>query len=276
MDHHFQGFIPGPNETEQEFLTRVNYCLSLRHHLPQAAVIRLEDQQTCLQEASSITLPLYGLHPQWVPILFANHKLAPWHGGCAWIFQMDESLPLGAFLQLRKPFLTTQRYLGLYDRNELVAHELCHVARMAFEEPIYEEHLAYRSSGPKWRRWLGPIIRNSVESMLFFLALLFVFAGYLFALLVDPTSWAYVPYFYLLPASLALCALARLTLEHRALDATSRKLKDLVGNKADQMLLWLTDKEINSFSRLSKEQIRAYLLADPTYRVQSLVRTYLI
>ena len=203
MDHHFQGFIPGPNETEQEFTSRMEYCLSLRHNLPQAAIIRLEDQQSCLEEASAITLPLYGLNPTWVPVLFANHKLAPWHGGCAWIFQMDDEQPLGAFLQLRKPFLSAQNYLGLYDRDELVAHELCHVARMAFEEPIYEEHLAYRSSKPKWRRRLGPIIRNSIESMLFFLSLLFVFAGYLFALFIDPSAWSYVPYFYLLPALLA-------------------------------------------------------------------------
>jgi len=28
-----QGFIPGPNESEQEFLNRANYCLNSRTHL---------------------------------------------------------------------------------------------------------------------------------------------------------------------------------------------------------------------------------------------------
>jgi hypothetical protein len=269
MDHYTQGFIPGPAETKEQFEKRVAYCLTLRSILPDGADADIPQQKAFLNESTS----LYKLSPDWVPLIFANHKLAPWHGGCAWIFQMDESAPLGAFLQLRNPFKNNKKYLGIYDRQELITHEICHVARMAFEEPVFEEHLAYRTSDSKWRRWIGPIIRNSIESMFFFLSLLLVFGSYLFALFIDPSAWAYVPYFFLLPLTLCLFALLRLSYEHRCYNKTLSKFKNMDA-PSEQMMLWLTDEEIKKFGTQSTAEILEYIKTNSSFRMQSFASRY--
>ena len=47
---------------------------------------------------------------------------------------------------------------------------------MKFEEPQFEELLAYRNSPAAWRRWLGPIVEAPWESLLFMLSLLLLLA----------------------------------------------------------------------------------------------------
>lgn len=274
MDQLTQGFIPGPNETEEQFQERVAYCLNLRETLPQGANLEVTEQRAILDEAASITKQLYSIAPEWPPVIFSNHNLSLWHGGCAWIFQLDDDAPLGSFLQLRTTFQSEKRCFGLYDRNELVAHELCHVARMAFEEPQYEEFLAYRTSSKAWRRWLGPILRNSVESMLFVLSLLFVMSALLFSLFVDATTLRYLPYTYLVPSLLILLGAARLYLQHKRFEATLLQLKELVGDRAEALTLWLTDKEVNSFGKLEPSAIREKLKSGNSLRTKTLVKQF--
>ncbi len=131
-----EGFIPGPDEAEEEFRKRVAYCQNLEHHLIQQTGadfpfdLNDEASKMILEEALPQVEELYGIAPRWVPLFFSNHQLAPWHGGCAWIFQLDENSPASAFLQLRAKFRNSPTYLGLYNRNELIVHELAHVGRM--------------------------------------------------------------------------------------------------------------------------------------------------
>ena len=94
--------------------------------------------QAILDEASFKTKELYGIQPTWTPLFFNNYQLAPWHGGCAWIFQLTENAPTAALLQLRAPFRHQPTYLNLYRRDELIAHELSHVGRMMYQEPQFE------------------------------------------------------------------------------------------------------------------------------------------
>ena len=114
---------------------------------------------------------IYGFAPHWVPLFFSNYQLAPWHGGCAWIFQLNDNTPYAAFLQLRSAFRTQKRYLGMYERTELIAHEMAHIGRMMFEEPEFEEIIAFQSSTNRFRRFFGPLFRSSKESMLFVIVL---------------------------------------------------------------------------------------------------------
>ena len=145
-----QGLIPGPDETEEEFLERANYCLELKTSLPtpfeNVSKEDLELGDSCVKQAFSLTEKIYDIVPEWIPLFFSNYRLAPWHGGCAWIFQFSEETPCAAFFQLRRAFKQASHYLGIYDRNELIAHELTHASRMMFQEPRFEEIIAYQSA----------------------------------------------------------------------------------------------------------------------------------
>ena len=99
-----QGLFPGPGETEAEFNARVLFCSRLKEELfLQAAVdfpftVDQIDHQNTLETALRITEQLYDIRPTWVPVFFSNYQLAPWHGGCAWIFQFSPTTPTAAFL----------------------------------------------------------------------------------------------------------------------------------------------------------------------------------
>lgn len=263
-----QGFIPGPDETEEAFTARVAFCQQLELHLNQQVSelpFKTDDNNSLafLQEASPLTQKLYGIAPLWVPIFFSNYQLTPWHAGCAWIFQLNEQTPTAAFLQLRSQFRTSPSYLGLYKRQELIAHELAHVGRMLYQEPQFEEFLAYQSSSSSWRRWLGPIVQSSKESLLFILLLGFVIiADFAFLpLQATTTTWWISWGIKLLPFILLALALIRLVQRHRTLQACQKQLEKLYAEPetARHLLYRLRDEEIKQFARLSPATIRDFM-----------------
>lgn len=262
-----QGFIPGPDETAEAFAARIAFCQQLQSYLNQQ-VSELpfktdgQDSLLFLQEVFPLTQELYGIAPKWVPIFFSNYQLTPWHAGCAWIFQLNEQTPTAAFLQLRSQFRTSSRYLSLYKRQELIAHELAHVGRMLYQEPQFEEFFAYQSSS-SWRRWLGPIVQSSKESLLFILLLgLVVIANFAFLpLQLNTTTWWIGWSMTLLPVMLCGLALIRLIRRHRALQACQRKLEKLYSDPeiARHLLYRLRDEEIQHFAHLSPAAIRDFM-----------------
>ncbi len=259
-----QGFIPGPEETEAEYSARVAYCLNLVDRLKDGVGTPWADTKPPVRmeplflEAADVTRPLFDITPSWVPILFSNHKLAFWHGGCAWIFQMDEQIPLGALFQLRENFARSKVYLKLYQRKELIAHESAHIARMMFQEPKFEELLAYRTASSRFRRWFGPICTTSKETLLFMTSLfLSVTAATVGDLFLPLAIWGTL---VLLPLLLFTAALLRLWKRHSAFQrcwqALFAYLKD--STKTNAVILRLRDQEIESFGKMSPEQIYAY------------------
>lgn len=262
-----QGIIPGPGENEESFLTRAKHCLGLKESLTKGVRSEIPfvkenlDFGGVLAETKPTTQKLYDITPTWVPIFFSNYQLTPWHGGCAWIFQLAENGPLGAFLQLRKSFSKESKYLGLYSREELVSHELAHVGRMAFDEPIFEELHAYRASHAKWRRWLGPIVQSARESMLFMLLLLLIFTVDVYLILTGHAE-AYTHFFWLkaVPAGMVAYALWRLWQKQKTFAKCRLNLVNLFNdeNKANAVIYRLTDKEIKEFAQASQQQIKEY------------------
>lgn len=161
-----RGIIRGPCETEKEFLSRAEQLSSCVFSHP----------------ALEITQKLFSFSPDWVEVCFTNQGLLPWQGGC--------TLIEGHFIkiQLRKAFLYKKKIYGIYSRDELIAHEFVHAARMAFEEPLFEEILAYRTSTTRFRRYWGPLFRSSFESFVFVLCLAGAFVNplYTIGLLLGP------------------------------------------------------------------------------------------
>lgn len=134
-----RGLIPGPGETEEQFWLRVQNSPSLGH--------------TAWEEAACITLPPFGFAVDWVPVHYSSHHLAWWEAGATWISK--DHLP-SVYL---RPSFKKGVFLG-YKQSDVLAHEALHAARMRFDEPKFEEMLAYALSPYRWKRFLGPVFRS--------------------------------------------------------------------------------------------------------------------
>ena len=163
-----RGFIPGPGESEERFVKRVQAAEDFFLNPPEE-----------FQGMQRVPAPhwdwvrhhlgeLYDFQPDSLIAYYSNRQLAPWQGAASWIFDVQPG-PICA-VQLRRKF-SRGSYLGLYSRDEILAHEAVHAARSAFEEPASEEFFAYYTSSAKWRRVLGPIVRRPWEASLFLGAL---------------------------------------------------------------------------------------------------------
>jgi hypothetical protein len=264
----YEGLIPGPTESEEDFNQRVFFCQHLKQKLFEHLEIDLpfDEQdlasQEILKEALQETEQIYGIAPYWTPLIFNNYQLAPWHGGCAWIFQLNEHSPTAAFLQLRAQFKHKSGYLGLYHRKELIAHELAHVGRMMYTEPQFEEILAYRTSPSFFRRFLGGMIQTSKESLFFILLLGVVLMAHL-AILLSDISWttSILLGVQALPIFFLFLAFIRVIRKQKILDQCQKKLVQLFQDHkvATHVLYRLLDSEITLFARSSVEDIRSFI-----------------
>ncbi|MDP1879751.1 MAG: hypothetical protein Q8K60_02270 [Parachlamydiaceae bacterium] len=259
------GFIPGPDEDEQSYIKRINYCLTLKEHLTKNNQIELpfddtdQNSQKFLENAFPQTKDLYGIRPSWVLLFLSNYQLKPWQGGCAWIFQMDENSPTSAFIQLRKQFSVSPTYLKIYDRNELLMHECAHIGRMVYQEPKFEEFFAYQSSTSKFRQWFGPFIQSSKESLLFVLILgIVIFAD--LAYLATGHGMHWVHWLKLFPILMIFGGLLRLILRHDTLRKCRLNLEFILNPLQTRHLMYrLRDDEIESFARFSKTEILDFI-----------------
>lgn len=264
IEYNKQGLIPGPNEDEETFIQRAEYCLNLRktilNELGEQIPFTVNDlsPKEVITPALERTEKLYGIAPSWVPLFFNNAQLSPWQGGCTWIFQVDDASPLTAFVQLRKAFFNQERYLGIYDRKTLLTHELAHIGRMEFDEPKFEEILAYQSSPSWFHRWFGPIVQSAKEAFYFVLSLVLVFIVDIFFLLRgDLDSYLAAMPFKLVPVALIGAGCLRLWLRHRQFNRCLDRLCELLGKKklAKEIIYRLTDTEILLFGKSSPEGI---------------------
>lgn len=260
------GLIPGPDENENAFSERVDYCLDVRRHLSDELKTLLgkssEAESKILHNASAEIASQYDCSPDWIPVFFTNHRLPFWQGGCAWIFQMTEKSPTASLIQLRKQFEKQKKYLGLYDRDELLRHELCHAGRMMFNEPRYEEMIAYRTSGSAFRRFFGPLAQSSTETALFLL-LLFVIIVFDVFLLATGRTGAYTASLWLkgIPLLLIFVAVWRLWRRQKTFDRCMKNVSACIGpNRAGPVVFRLTDHEIEAFARMDPNAIKAYAL----------------
>lgn len=262
------GFIPGPEEKEEDFLKRMQFCLNLEDELSQKIGKELPFEQEdkasleVLQESSVQTLRHYGIDPTWVPLFFSNTQLKWWQAGCAWIFQLNNDSPTAAFLQLRASFREKTHYLGIYERSEVITHEMSHIGRMEFKEPQFEEIFAYQSSSSSWRRWLGGLIESPKECSFFILILgVIILTDFALFSVHRPELYILAMWLKLIPVAMLLFASGRLWWRQRQLNFCLDHLQQFFGNPltARHLAYRLTDQEIKLFARSSPEQIKKYI-----------------
>lgn len=265
LNFNLLGLIPGPTEKEEPFKERCAYCLNLKKNIKEKIPFSAEDFPTeqLFTTPFKKTKKLFDIVPSWIPLFFSNYKLTPWHGGCAWIFQEEEKSPTGAFFQLRQSLRHSPTYLGLYDRDELIAHELSHVGRMQFEEPQFEEVLAYRTSNGKLRRYWGPIVQSPWESAFFVLALLLIFMLDLFFLFQGSLEiHRSLLWLKLIPLALLAFGMGRVILRQHQIKKCLKNLTAAVRleEKANAILYRLKDSEIKQFGKMTPPEIWKYMI----------------
>lgn len=222
-----RGLIQGPDESEEAFFKRCG------------------EAQASGSVPSSLTKELFDITIDWVSVAYANKHLRFWEGGCAWIEGNAVSI------QLKKHFQQHDVYLGLYSKEELLAHEYVHAARIAFEEPIFEEMLAFQTSKSFLRKTLGPFFRKHNEINFLLLSLLLLF----FTAFFTPFSWLAA----IGGVGIFGFGFFRLFRTMRFFSNTFKRLAHLVGEKqALPVMVRLSDREIIRFSSMDKSQILAY------------------
>lgn len=264
IDLNSKGLIPGPGESAADFMKRAEWCLNLKTTLDHPSSefgIQSQGTASMYQSVDRTLKAKYDFFPEWTPIFFSNDQLKFWHGASAWIFQQTKLSPTGAIVQLRENFLKSPIYLGMYTRDELLLHEFVHTGRMMFQEPQFEEILAYRTSFSSFRSYLGPIIQSSAESLFFIMLLMGIFVGDLY-LMASGAIDIYTKFFLLkaIPVAFIGYAFLRLWNRHRIFNRALTKLKSCLNDnqKAESVIYRLTDKEIRLIANMEISQIREY------------------
>ncbi len=232
-----EGFIPGPDEEEKLFLERVEKTkdrVRKEGGIPTAhwewAGLRVKE--------------LFDFEPRWLPVIYSNKGLSLWEGAAAWI----EEGTIHS-IQLRTGLKKGQYLFGLYERDEILAHEAAHGARAAFEESGNEEFFAYATSDKKWRRVLGPLLRKDWEVWPFLIAVFMAVFCQWAAIYWDGFEIGAGICFWMASLWIGL-GFWRLIRHHRRLKMASKAALHLVrtpcnSSKARALLFRLTDREID-------------------------------
>lgn len=264
-----RGWIPGPEEEATAFLKRIERLNHFFSYPPEQMDHFLTESDWSL--AREKTKQIFDFSPDWMVAYYSNHNLTFFQGAATWI-QEEEGVSI-PFIQLRKQFATGS-CLKIYRREEVLAHEAVHAARMQFHDPLFEEVFAYKTSPYIWRRLLGPLFQSPWESYLF-VGLLFV------PLAVEIASffreWGEYLLIRYLPLVFLAYLLGRLLYLRLLLFLASKHLSIFLQNleKKWAVLFRLTDKEIGKFALKSKRKRERFLQEQDSLRWQLIKKIYL-
>ena len=181
------GMPPGPGESFAAYQQRLISCEqqleAMEKVLAEEGRTRLFDNievtaadrvpPELLHEAAEITAPLYGFAVRRCPGFFLSRDVGALWGGCL-INDSEGAVPAVFFL--RSHFRTQERFF-IYNRRELQAHELCHLARQMIRDPELEEFFAYQTSPSRFRRYLGNCFVRQRDALYFMVPALLLFVA---------------------------------------------------------------------------------------------------
>lgn len=202
-----KGYLIGPDESREDFLSRVKAIdklrLDVKKSIKENSCYSLEELKYSSDEvvpddvlirSQCQSKPLYHFELDYCPAFYSNLGLSFLFGGGAILFEDTENLyKKGAtfsIFQIRKEFKNKPKYL-IYSRDELISHESCHVARSAFKSLEYEEYFAYMASSSKFRKWFGPALWRGMDMVVLMLCISLVFVAQLYNILVDRNYFVY-------------------------------------------------------------------------------------
>ncbi|NMA42805.1 MAG: hypothetical protein GX946_05425 [Oligosphaeraceae bacterium] len=200
------------------------------------------------EKPTAITELLFRFKIDWVSGFFIDPAYGLFFGGCAYCMIPD----FFALFIIRRSFKEKDRWL-FYQRDELLAHELCHVSRVALASEIYEEIMAYKTATTAFRRFFGGIFRSPRDSAIFLILVLLLFISQL----CQTFFWPGLPVW---PAWLLLVLFcARLLHRHCGdMRRLARAAKHLTAgfppDNINAVLFRCNDQEIRQLAELNERQ----------------------
>ncbi len=216
LDSH--GILLAPGESAEIFKQRL---IMLRNHLEEIhselenngeihlfSNITLEKSKriprAILAEAAEIDKKHYAFAIDWVPGFFLSKSLGFLWGGCAISFPENN---LSIFL-IRASFAKKKKWL-MYRRDELLSHELCHVARMPIGDRSFEELFAYKLSPSRLRRVFGGCFQYTWDAILFIVPFFLLVGAQATRYLLNDPYWLPIEPFWAVVPLYPLFLLAR-------------------------------------------------------------------
>lgn len=268
IEYNKRGLIPGPSETNEQFYQRVDFCekffLDPSHFFSDFSLNDRVTRQD-LDWVYAKLIKTYDIAPDYLVAFYSNKNLYFFQGACTWIFEHKDH-PL-AVVQLRSR-LKDKKYF-FYDREEILTHEVAHLARMAFEEKS-EEVFAYLLSSSFFRRSFGAIIENEKEVLIFFFSFFISLLCFIF-------SFNFLLAFSALSTScIFLWGLFRLFKKKWRLKLAAKKLLKLVKRErwVRAILFRMTDKEIALFASWNAAMIFSYIKKQKSLRWRMIYLSY--
>lgn len=248
-----RGIIPGPLELISDYEKRVKSIELNKNSTGEGNKLSWSD----FDWARSTVAHLFDISPDWVVAHYSNKGLRFWQGAMTYS-QLDYDSSV--VIQIRKN-LKKGKYLFLYDKEEILSHEIIHAARMAFNDPKTEELFAYWTSTSHFRKLFGPIFRSPLESSVFMCFLGFglflqLFLPFLHSVFLFPL----IQLSNVLSLSMLTFCLFRLYRTRLKVNRVLKKLTLILNSKlkARSVLFRLSDKEIYFFAKASKAEILEY------------------
>ena len=252
-----RGLFPAPGEDAPAFAARLedlNVRLQeMENQLKQTGSYTVEDvtvgrdariPASIFSEAAAKTGKLYGFQCDWVPGFFINPSFSGLFGGCAFSFYPD----FFSLFIIRSSFRKKKNWLW-YRREELLAHELCHVARAGLLSNDFEELFAYQTAATAFRRITGGIFRAQKDVFLFLGVTLLQLLAQIVRVFYCPSlpSW---PFWSLLAAVFVFLVL-RLARDTAHFRKARRRLAEIYGgaDNAGIVIFHAADREIREIAR---------------------------
>ena len=255
------GFLPCPGESCADFFQR--FQLSEEAFSVFEAEMR-EKQETAvfdeirvravdrippeiIAEAAGKTRELYGFENRRVPGFFLSGKVGALWGGCM-IGDPDNGF---AMLLLRSCFRRKQRWY-VYDRAELLAHELCHAMRQSLSESRLEEYFAYQTGKSFLRRNFGNCFIRECDAV-FFILPAFILLGA--TILREAVNMQFPLWpFWGLTAVYPLFLIFRNFLSVRVVRKAEKKLRLFGVEKPGPVLFRSTFEELETMGKLKNKE----------------------
>jgi len=215
-----------------------------------ANVIPKKDFQPCLKQTES----LFQFSMDWVPGFYQNSQPAFLFGGCCYTSDPD----FYSFFQVRESFKTKPTWF-FYNRDELMAHEMCHVARGGIGAKKYEEFFAYKTSAKKIRKSIGSVLYSQIDTYMILALSLIMPAVQIYNInyrITNPISMQpFIGAFLLLISFYIMRGLGLNSSYKSALE----NIEPVFGENSQAVLFRCDDKEINYFANSTKETVAEFL-----------------
>ena len=277
------GFLPGVGEAAADFESRIAAIreahrqfeeeLSANGEVKVFQEFLLKESERIpaeiIAEADNLTGELYDFRTVHVPGFFLSRDVGLLWGGC---MISDTELPFSFFL-IRGAFRKRQKWF-LYNRKELLAHELCHSMRQPLRDVPLEEFFAYRTSPSRFRRYLGNCFIRDYDALLFVIPVFILLGAVIVQSFLLPALPAW-PFWILALAYPAYLLYRNARARHWVFKA-AKALKRFGVEKPMAVLFRSTTPEIRELGKLkSPESLRAYVDGKQELRWQIIRRRFL-